>query len=371
MHVMGDVAVNHFINLADYTDPADVEYSFVSFKAREPWLDALAARGLHTYALRLSGRRQLLRAFRATSRIMRDEDPDIVHAHLFEPTLASVFAARAQKRHLVMTRHHSDAHHVLESRLKRAVYLRLERFINARAEHIIAPAKTVRDILVDWEGVPAEKVSLIHYAQTSDRYDAVLPENVRRVENELGSRHNLALLCVSRLFHRKGHSYLFNAFAQLVRDGLDATLYLLGGGDYRAELEALASRLGISDRVRFLGWRADVFEIMRASDVLVHPSLEDALSQALIEALMLGLPIVATDISGADEILGGGQFGTLVPAGDARALREALRNVIADLPAARAKAAGGCAYLLELMDARRVAAAHVEIYRRVMRIGRR
>jgi len=352
LHVTSETVSNNFLNtLADATDPAEVDYSFLTFGPTGGFVEALSSRGRRTIALNTTARLPLA----ALSRILKQENPDIVNTHLFHPTLATVMVA---KRPVVLTRHHSDAHHRLPA-MKRAFYLRLEHYINSKVEHIIAPAQMVRDVLVDWEGVPADKVTVIPYGQSTARFEGITPA-------ELPMKRGLALVCVSRLFHRKGHQYLFEAFAQLTREGLDATLYLVGTGDYRPQLEALAAQLGIADRVQFLGWRSDALQIIAAADVLVHPSLEDALSQALIEALMLGVPIVATDISGASDTLGGGQYGKLVPPADANAFRDALRDTIANLPAARENAAQGRAYLLDYMSAERVAAAYAQVYRAIM-----
>ncbi|MBK9438854.1 MAG: glycosyltransferase [Chloracidobacterium sp.] len=144
-------------------------------------------------------------------------------------------------------------------------------------------------------------MSIIPYGQTTERFSAVTKEDIAAVRSELNMDGSLALVNVSRLLHRKGHIYLFEAFAEILKDGIDAKLYLVGDGDYRAHLEVMCAKLGISERVNFLGWRSDALAVLAASDLVVHPSLEDALASVLIEAVMLERPIVATDISGATD----------------------------------------------------------------------
>ena len=84
-------------------------------------------------------------------------------------------------------------------------------------------------------------------------------------------------------------------------------MYLVGQGAEHERLQLLASELGLGRRVRFLGWRADALSILAAAEVVVHPSLHEALPSAVIEALALGRPVVATDVSSMRDILGDGQ----------------------------------------------------------------
>jgi glycosyltransferase involved in cell wall biosynthesis len=372
LHII-DVTVNnpYLNNLCDETNGAEIEYSFVTFAPPGGFVENIEKRGKKVYALNAGKKWRYALVLGKLWKIIKEIDPDVVNTHLFYPTLIGLTFAKWQGRKTVLTRHHSDAVYVLTSVLKKKFYLALENYINRRADHIIAPSGMVRDILVEKEGVPGGKVTVIPYGQTAERYDAITPRAVERVREELGMGKTSALVCVSRLYFRKGHRYLFEAFAGLTRDGIDATLYLLGEGDARKELETLAAGLGIADRVRFLGYRDDNLEIIAAADLIVHPSLEDALSQALIEALMLGRPIVATDISGAADTLDGGKYGKLVPPADAQALRRVIEETLGDLDSARKTAAGGRRYLLEYMDSGRVAAEYSRIYEELADKGRK
>ncbi|MEZ5424181.1 MAG: glycosyltransferase family 4 protein [Pyrinomonadaceae bacterium] len=374
---MGKISILHFFsvdkenyylnNLADHSDPDETEYSFVTMASPEcDFVQDLKKRGRTVFGLNCLRRKNYPRAYRMLSRLLREIDPDIVHTHLFDPSLIGLTVAKRQQRKTVLTRHHSDALHELSSPIKRRFYLGLENYISGRADHIIAPSRMVRECLVDREGVSADKVSVIPYGQTTERFDAITPEKVSAIRDELGMGSQLSMVCVSRLFHRKGHKYLFEAFAKLKGDELKARLYLVGDGNYRAELEALAASLGILDDIAFLGWRDDALAIVAASDLVVHPSLEDALSSAVIEALMLERPIVATDISGVRDSLADGKFGKIVAPADADAFRKGIDEVLADIESARKAASSGRKYLLEYMDAGRVARCYADVYRSLL-----
>ena len=368
LHITDLDKENYYLNnLCDYTDKEEVEYLFATFAPSSEFGEALEKRGKTVYALDLQKRRNYPQAFRQLLKIIKKENPDIIHTHLFDPTLIGLTAAKFQKRKTVLTRHHSDALHQLSPAAKRRFYLSLEKYINHRADHIIAPSQMVRDILVEQESVPSAKVSIIPYGQTTERFDAVTKEKVAAVQAELDMKRNLALVCTSRLFHRKGHIYLFEAFADLVKNGLDATLYLIGEGDYKATLVKQAEDLQIESRIKFLGWRDDALTIMAAADIIVHPSLEDALSSAVIESLMLQKPIVATDISGVRDSLDNGKYGKIVPPADAESFRIALQETIRELDSPHSSAGEGRKYLLKYMDSRRVAEEYQKVYQNLLK----
>ena len=368
LHVLSVDKENYYLNnLVDHSAPDKVKFSFVTFAGECEFGRSLEMRGQRVYYLDSPKRKQYPLAIKKLWSIYNSENPDIVHTHLFDPSIIGLTVAKLQKRKTVVTRHHSDAIQEIKWYPKMRFYLALEELINRISDHIIAPAQMVRDILIEKEGVPNEKVSIIPYGQTTDRFDSITRERVKVIRSELGMEGKLSIVNVARLFHRKGHEYLFAAFAEIVCGGIDAILYLVGDGAYRDVLTKMCDRFGIADRVRFLGWRDDALVIVAAADIVVQPSLEDALSSVVIEAVMLEKPIVATDISGVRDSLGGGKYGEIVPAADAFALRNAIEKVICDIDVFRSEAKQGREYLLNYMDARRVSEAYYKIYEYVCR----
>ena len=366
LHVINVEASNYFLNnLLDDTVKEEVQFFFVTIGSGGPFVAELRRRGANASALNILSRSSYLRAMRELSKILRENKIDIVHTHLFEPTLLGLIAAKRLGRKVIVTRHHSDAVYQLKNKMKQRIYLAFERYINKNADHIIAPSRMVRDILINKEEVSPAKVSLIPYGQTSERFDAITPDAVARVRTELGIADNLTLVCTSRLYERKGHVYLFEALAPLIRAGLKAQLYLVGAGEYQDHLKKLAQHLDLQDHVHFLGWRNDALAIMAAADIIVHPSCEDALSSAVIESLMLARPIIATDISGVRDSLDDGKYGMIVPPADSEAFRLALEQVIAHLDEARDRARRGREHILAYMDSGRVARAYTECYETV------
>jgi glycosyltransferase involved in cell wall biosynthesis len=219
----------------------------------------------------------------------------------------------------------------------------------------------VERILTDCEGTPPKKVSIIPYPQDMNRFSGLCdPGEVRK---GLGADACRMLVTVSRLHPEKGLPVLLRAFARLPAD---LQLYIVGTGPDRERLEALAAELGVATRIHLLGWRNDVLSILAAADVVVHPSFHEALPSAVIEALALGRPIVASDVSGVRDILGDEEYGRIVPAGDPESLAQAVADTLAGLPVARERAASGRVRMFEYMRPARVADAHLECYLSVL-----
>jgi glycosyltransferase involved in cell wall biosynthesis len=216
--------------------------------------------------------------------------------------------------------------------------------------------------MVGREGIDPRKLNLIPYGQSRTRFDAVTAKEVASLREDLGLGARSLLVCVGRLHPEKGHRHLLEAFAQLRSEGFSGVLCLVGVGAEEAVLRALVRSLRIEEDVAFLGWRDDVLTIIASADLVIHPSLHEALPSAVIEAVALARPIVASDVSGVRDVLGDSEFGLVVPPGDTRALVEGLRMCLGDLSQWRMRAAIGAGRLFNEMSAARTAYAHTEIY---------
>jgi glycosyltransferase involved in cell wall biosynthesis len=365
LHVVSLEKSNYYLeNLVDHCDRLAVEFTVATLVGEGTFATELRKRRITVYCLGCTSRSQYWKAVRRVCGIIRQHNIDVVQTHSVEPTWVGVTAARLTARAAIVTRHHSDAVYRLENPLKRCGHLGLERCGRALADHIIAPSKDVQEILLNRERTPAAKVSLIPYGQDVRRFEAVREIDIVRVKKELALERKPTLVCVSRLDRWKGHVYLFEAVSVLRGEFPNLMLYLVGEGPYRTQLETTARQAGVAGWVRFLGWRNDALEIMAAADVVVHPSLSEALSSVVIEAVALAKPVVASCVSGVRDILDG--YGKIVPPADSDALLQALRSTLANLEAANRRAVGGKAHILESMAASKVAQAHVDIYRSVL-----
>lgn len=204
-------------------------------------------------------------------------------------------------------------------RLAAAAYYGMP-FVNRTADRIVAVSDGLRHQLIeDWGAEPAKTIRI---------YNPVSMDLARAAATatDLDARAPL-ILAVGRLSREKGMIDLLDAFARVRRS--DARLIIGGDGPERANLEARAAELKITDRVAFPG-RIDPTAYYPLARVVAVPSRTEAFGLVLVEALAHGLPIVATTCHGPNEILDQGRYGTLVPIGDAdamaRGLEQALEN---------------------------------------------
>ncbi len=210
---------------------------------------------------------------------------------------------------------------------------------NRRAERVVVPSKAAADAFVD-AGGRASLVVLV-------RNGVPVPRCVEPPTGRAALRHELDLPrgflfgVFSRLAPWKGQHVALAALALLPDAGcVIAGDALFGEQDYLASLRAEADRLGVADRVHFLGHRDDVATLMRAVDVVVHPSTDpEPFGLTMVEAMLAGTPLVASWAGAAAEILDGGRVGVLVPPGDALALATALEQCRSRPEAAARRAA--------------------------------
>jgi glycosyltransferase involved in cell wall biosynthesis len=133
---------------------------------------------------------------------------------------------------------------------------------------------------------------------------------------------------VARFMPVKNHMLLVNAMARVARVRSNCRLALIGDGVLRPHVEHEVSRLGIQDRVAFLGHLTDLPAVYRDLDIAVLSSVSEATSISILEAMASGLPVVATAVGGTPELLAHGEAGLLVPSEDADALADALVRLV-------------------------------------------
>jgi glycosyltransferase involved in cell wall biosynthesis len=139
-----------------------------------------------------------------------------------------------------------------------------------------------------------------------------------------------SIVSVGRLAPQKGHDVLLRAFAAVAREHPGWTLTIVGEGPERPALQALASALGIADRVRFTGTLPEPGEVLVKADFFVMASRYEGFPNALLEAMACGLPVISTSSVGAQEIVTDGHDGLLTPIDDEAALADAMRRLIED-----------------------------------------
>jgi glycosyltransferase involved in cell wall biosynthesis len=254
---------------------------------------------------------------------------DLVHVHLGEDLAVFPVGAAAARLHhlpLVLTVHTSLRHTLAVSDLRSAVLKALggpiERWGELSAEAILVITPRLYRLLVA-DGVEEDRLHLIPPGVNPSLFEGPF-------EDPFSGVGKPRVLFVGRLASQKGVHALV-ATAALIKDP-SAQVLLVGDGPERKALEREARRLGVGDRVRFLGFLAHerLPAAMANADLLVLPSVYEELGTVLLEAMWAGLPIVASRTGGIPDVIEDGVNGLLVPPGDPEALASAIDCVLAD-----------------------------------------
>jgi len=215
----------------------------------------------------------------------------------------------------------------------------VQRHVCRLADRVVVNAQAVKDWLVG-EGYDPGKIVVIHNGVDLSRFSA--PHEPGRIATELGlPPHTPLVAVVSRLTRMKGLEQFIEAAAIVARQFPEPRFLIVGeppphDAAYLDQLKSLARRLHIADRVIFTGLRSDVPALLASVAVAAMPSLNEALSNALLEAMAAGAPVVATRVGGTPEALVDGETGLLVPPADVAALAVAIARLLgAPLLAAR------------------------------------
>ncbi len=249
-------------------------------------------------------------------KIMKQEQPDVVHTHLDVikyATLAAFLAGVKTCVHTVHTPADREAEG-LAQRLINKTYYRLG------WSTPVALSQEIRGSIARFYGLRAEKIPVI-------RNGIDLSRCVPKEDYSLGGTMNI--VHVGRFDVPKNHAGLLRAFRKLHDRYPQCRLLLVGDGDLRQDMEALARELEIFQWVRFCGMQADVHPYLKEADLFVLPSIYEGNPMTIIEAMGTGLPIVATAVGGIPDMLKNGEDALLVPC-DTDAVAEACETLIRD-----------------------------------------
>lgn len=283
-------------------------------------------------------------------RLLRRLRVDVVHAFLYHSYVITPVCARLARVPVVVAGRRSLGNFKGGSRL----LLLIERVATSITDLVIANSAAVAADARREERLAERKLVVVPNALADSAFETLVPCDLHT------SRQ--VVMCVANLKWYKGHTFLLAAMAQAQERGAALTLVLVGEGPSRPELEQLARDLNLD--VRFLGARTDVPSLLPAADIVVLPSLEEGMSNAVLEAMAAGRPVIATDVGGNSEALG--TAGLLVPPGDPHALAECLLTLSAS-PSMRCDlGARGRARAQELFSVDRMVDRHVELYEELL-----
>lgn len=296
-------------------DPGRFESLIVSLRGRGPLSDEAERSGFETIHLGMGRRPGLVTLWRL-AKLFRDRKVTVVHAYLYDATIASRLAGRWAKVPVVLTSTRAPLEY-----LPRVAWW-LDRVTARWCQRIIAVSEHTADISVRVEGIPRHKIVVVPNGVDLQRFT---PGDRREAKAHWGLAEDAFVIAsVGRLSQEKGQAYLLQALAA-VRDTIPSIVCLIAGdGPMRHTLQRQACALGLEDVCRFLGDVPEVETVFAAADVTVLPSLFEGMPNAVLESMAMGCPVIASAVGGAVELVRQGETGLLVPPGNAKALAAAL-----------------------------------------------
>ncbi len=322
------------VELATRLDPNRFRPVVCSLSLGGPYVETLREAGVPVHIVGFRGFKhglwtvlylpRIAEELRRLTRLMRAEQPAIVHGFLFWAYIIGTFAAKAVRVPIVVASRRSLGWF----KAQKPHYLRLERLANRWTDLLVANSEAVKQDVMARERMPSAKIRVVYNGIDADRY-ARPPDPILR--EELGIPAGAPVIgVVANLIHYKGHLVLLEACRRIREARPDTRVLLVGEGPCRKELHRRAANLGVAEMVCFLGSRRDVPELLAQISVAALPSLEEGFPNAVLEAMAAGKPVVASRVGGVPEAVRHGETGLLVPPGDPDALAEGLLALLAD-----------------------------------------
>jgi len=306
-------------------------------------------------------------ALRALEKILRAQQPDLVHTHSGKAGVLGRFAARRAGVPVIIHHLHGPSFGPFQGPVANFVFTAAEKAAARVTDHFFCSAAAMTKIYLA-AGIGQPQM----FTRIFSGFDL---NPFLQATNDLALRRQLGLAAnhfvigkIARIFKLKGHADLLSAFARMLPQVPHARLLFVGDGSLRGEIEQQVRSLDLTGKVIFAGLvrPAEVARYVGIMDCLAHLSYREALSRALPQALAAGKPVVAYDFDGADEICRENITGFIVPTGDTERAAERLQQLAAD-PALRLRfGQTGAAFVKENFTVEKMVADQYQVYRAVL-----
>jgi glycosyltransferase involved in cell wall biosynthesis len=322
-----------------------------------PAIEEARRRGFHVEILLQRGRYDPRLVTQALS-IIRRVRPAVIQSHGYKSALLSLIC-----RGLTRIPWVAFSHGYTDENYRVSLYNRMDRRLLRRADRVVAVSGAMAGTFAR-NGIPTERLRVVHNAvEPADHRIDADGSTFRRFCG--AATGDLLVGVIGRLSPEKGHSVFIEAFAQVAACLPSAKAVLVGEGPERPRLDGLVREAGMTGRIVLAGHRGDVSDVYAAVDLVVIPSWSEGLPNVLLEAMLHGKAVVATEVGGVPEVLRKAGVGWLVKAGDALQLGRAITAALGDAERRQADGRKGAAYVRAHYSPARRADDIINIYREV------
>jgi glycosyltransferase involved in cell wall biosynthesis len=271
-----------------------------------------------------------LKAVWKVRRILRKERPQIVHTHTPKAGIVGRWAARLAGVPGIIHTFHGFGFNTFQSSWRIRVYVAIERFTALITTHFVAVSYQNRLRGQAYRIFPKERCSLIRSGIDFSKFQDAKPDKAQK-KMELGfSPSDTIVGIVAAFTAHKALNYFVDVAGRLHPQFPQVKFVMVGDGELRPQIERQIAKLQMQSVVRLLGWRSDIPEVLSTFDVFLLTSLWEGLPRALVESVLAGVPVVASDVDGVCEVIHDGENGFLVPAGDTEAMARGVGRLLQD-----------------------------------------
>lgn len=302
-------------------------------------------------------------------RLFRREKFDVVHVHTPIAALIGRIAARLCSVPMVVYTAHGFYFHENMKRLPKTLFLMLEKFGGKLTDLLFTQSTEDARTAIDERLAPIDRILAIGNGVDVKRFDGSRTDSRHRVRRELGIPLEAVVIgMIGRMVAEKGYREFFEAAKIVDEQGSQAYFVVIGErlpSDHAAGVEVplAEAQRSLGPRLILAGPRKDIPELLSAMDIFTLPSYREGMPRTIIEAMMMSLPVVATDIRGSREEVLTETTGLLVPVGDTHALTNAFSRLIHDPELRRSMGENGRRRALELYDESKVIAMQIAAIR--------
>lgn len=259
------------------------------------------------------------------SRLFQKEKVQIVHTHNWGTLFDGVIGAKIARVPIIVHSEHGlwyeDILHIKKRKLL------TQKLIFNFIDQITTVCKDLERTLIKLTGIKEEKVICIPNGVKLQRFDVEIDKGSKR--REIGIQENdIVVGIIGSLDPIKDHKTFLYAGVEIIKEFPNAKFLIIGDGSLKEELLSLSEKIGLGKRVLFLGQRDDIPEILKIMDVFISSSLREGMSNTILEAMAVGLPVIATKVGGTPEIVVDGKTGFLVCPANPKELAEGIIKVL-------------------------------------------
>ena len=308
-----------------------IQYSFLLLHSERPaMMDEMQAMGFECRWIKYDDRRRkrgMLRALPLMWWHMIRHKPDIVHSHLFDDSLPGMLAAcLARIKGRVATKQYTGYHWM---HAPSVVFF--DKLINRCSTDLIAVSEECRQFMIEKEGAPVEKISMVHHSIPTNSSTGQTPEIIERLRDRYGiSGHYPVIGTVARFIAWKGYIHIVEAARSIVEDHPKALFLLCGMGEQQDHIRQLVHDAGLDEHVVFTGWvdRREIPSFYGVLDIYLHAAVLEPFGFVYAEAMMNAVPVVSTPTGAALDAIEDGQNGILVKERTGKALADGVERLM-------------------------------------------